>query len=204
MLFGETNGQVLEALEGGIPHAPLFVAESSIGMTLIAMLVMAAITGNAATRDVQTGIEPLMHAAITRAAYLGGRFVGAFTLSVFFLLTIPIALIVARFIHPDLTPALAGPFRIAPFLQTYFLCRISVASANITAPSGDASHSHRTADDYDHGGATPRARRHRPAPRAIDMDLGDNVVDVGKGYAFEGVNAELKIGGLGKMFRSCS
>ena len=122
-LFGETNGQVLEALETEVLFfAPLFLAESSIGMALIALLVMAPVTGNAATRDVETRIEPLMHAApIRRAAYLGGRFFGAFTWCALLLLMVPLALILARFLHPDLTPALAGPFRPAAFLQTYFL-----------------------------------------------------------------------------------
>ncbi|HEX8154442.1 MAG TPA: hypothetical protein VF698_15015, partial [Thermoanaerobaculia bacterium] len=123
LLSGETNGQVLEALESEILfHAPLFIAESSIGMGLIALLVMAPVAGNAATRDMETRIEPLMHAApIRRIAYLGGRFFGAFSLSALLLLAIPLALIVARFVHPSLTPALAGPFRLLAFLQTYFL-----------------------------------------------------------------------------------
>jgi ABC-2 type transport system permease protein len=123
MLFGETNGQVLEALESEIPfHAPLFIAESSVGMALIGLLVMAAMTGDAATRDVETRIEPLMNAApVGRAAYLGGRFAGAFLLSALLLLTVPLALILAPFVHPGLGPELVGPFRLAAFLQSYFL-----------------------------------------------------------------------------------
>jgi ABC-2 type transport system permease protein len=122
-LLGQTNGQVMAAHERGILFcAPLYVAESSVVMGLILFLVMAAITGDAATRDVQTRMEPLMHAApIGRAAYLGGRFFGAFTMSALLLLLVPLALIGATFVHPDLTPELAGPFRSAAFLQTYFL-----------------------------------------------------------------------------------
>ncbi|MEA2328370.1 MAG: type transport system permease protein [Thermoanaerobaculia bacterium] len=122
-LLGETNGQVLEAREQGMLFgAPLFIAGSSIGMGLILILVMAAITGDAATRDVETRMEPLMHAApIGRAAYLGGRFFGAFTMSALLLLLVPLALIGALFVHPDLGPELAGPFRSAAYLQTYFL-----------------------------------------------------------------------------------
>lgn len=121
--LGQTNGQVLDAIHRELLfHAPLFIAQSSVSMGLITLLVMAAVTGDAATRDVQTRLEPLMHAApIGRAAYLGGRFFGAFTLSALLLLIVPLTLIAAAFVHPDLTPALVGPFRPAAFFESYFL-----------------------------------------------------------------------------------
>lgn len=122
-LFGQTNGQVIEALERGILfHAPLFIAQSSIGMALIALILMAAVAGDAATRDVQTRVEPLMHAApIGRAAYLGGRFLGAFIVIALLLLPVPFALLLAPFVHESLTPELVGPFRLAAHLQSFFL-----------------------------------------------------------------------------------
>jgi ABC-2 type transport system permease protein len=122
-MSGQTNGQVIAAQEYGMLfYAPLYLAGSSVGMSLILILVMAAVTGEAATRDIQTRLEPLMHAApIGRASYLGGRFFGAFTVNPLLLLAVPLALIIARFVHPDLTPELSGPIRTAAFLQTYFL-----------------------------------------------------------------------------------
>ena len=122
-LMGQTNGQVIGAQERGMLFcAPLYLAGSSVGMGLILILVMAAVTAEAATRDVQTRVEPLMHAApIGRASYLGGRFVGAFVMNALLLLAVPLALIIATFVHPDLTPELTGPVRAAAFLQTYFL-----------------------------------------------------------------------------------
>src|SRR5688500_16250556 len=73
LLYGQTNGEVLSAREDEILfNAPIFVAQISAFMILIALLVIAAVAGDAATRDVQTRMEPLMHAApVGRAAYLG-------------------------------------------------------------------------------------------------------------------------------------
>src|SRR5688572_27961851 len=104
-LFGEANGQVLEAIERGIPlHAPLFVAPSAVGMGMISLLWMAAVAGDAATRDVQTRMEPLMHAApVGRLAYLGGRFVGAFLVCALLLSVVPLALLLAPLVHSSLT-----------------------------------------------------------------------------------------------------
>ncbi|MEO8381465.1 MAG: ABC transporter permease [Acidobacteriota bacterium] len=123
LLLGQTNGQVMEARDRAILfHAPLFIAQSSAVMALIALLIMAGMTGDAATRDIETRLEPLMHAApIGRAVYLGGRFFGAFTVSALLLLIVPLYLLLARFVHPELTAQLVGPSRPAAFLQTYVL-----------------------------------------------------------------------------------
>src|SRR3954468_4140234 len=128
MLFGQTNGQTLAAAERAILfYSPLFIAQSSVMMGLFAFLTMAAITGDAATRDVETRMEPLMHAApIGRLAYLGGRFAAAFILIAALLLAVPLALFLARFI---LDPAAAGPFRPVALVQTYFLLLLPSAFA---------------------------------------------------------------------------
>ena len=122
LLFGQTNGQLIEAHARGIPfHAPLFIAQSSVFMTMLALLVMAAVAGDAATRDIETGVEPLMHAApIGRAAYVGGRFLGAFLVCALVLLAVPLALILGPIVG-GLGPDLVGPFRPAAFLQDWFL-----------------------------------------------------------------------------------
>jgi ABC-2 type transport system permease protein len=123
MLFGQVNGDVLSARENGVLfNAPIFVARASAALTLFALLVIAAVAGDVATRDVQLGMEPLLHAApISRAAYLGGRFAGAFTVVALLLAAVPLALMLASFIHPSLEAALVGPFRPAVYLQSYLL-----------------------------------------------------------------------------------
>src|SRR5688572_10853283 len=90
-LIGVTNDALIDARNREILfHAPLFIAESSVIMSLIALLVLAGVAGDAATRDVQTRLEPLMHAApISPAAYVGGRFLGAFAVAAILLAVVP-------------------------------------------------------------------------------------------------------------------
>lgn len=122
-LMGQMNGEVLEARSGeNLFNAPLSVALSSVTMTLIALLVIAAVAGDAATRDVQARVEPLMHAApVGRAAYLGGRFLGAFLVGALLLTAVPLALLLTPLLHPGLEAEFVGPFRPAVYLQSYFL-----------------------------------------------------------------------------------
>ena len=122
LLGGQTNGQVIAARGREILfNSPLFVAESSVGMVLIALIVMAAVMGDAATRDVQTRMEPLMHAApVSRAAYLGGRFFGGFLVCALLVTAVPLALLLAPYTH-GLEAELAGPLRPAAHLQSFFL-----------------------------------------------------------------------------------
>lgn len=122
-LIGLTNDQVTNARSGEtLFNAPLFIAEISLIMSLVALLMLAAVAGDAATRDVQTRMEPLLHAApIGRAAYLGGRFIGAFTVVAILLAVVPLVLMLALFVHPGLEAELVGPFRPAAYLQSYFL-----------------------------------------------------------------------------------
>jgi ABC-type transport system involved in multi-copper enzyme maturation permease subunit len=122
-LWGNVNDQVTNAGNREILfNAPLLVAQTSGIMSLVALLVIAAVAGDAATRDVQTRLEPLIHAApIGRAAYLGGRFLGAFIVSAIVLAMVPLVLMLAPFVHSGLSAELVGPFRPAVYLQSYFL-----------------------------------------------------------------------------------
>ena len=52
-LIGVTNDDLIDARNREILfHAPFFIAESSVIMSLIALLVLAGVAGDAATRDV--------------------------------------------------------------------------------------------------------------------------------------------------------
>jgi hypothetical protein len=103
-------------------NAPLAIAEHSVIMVLVGLLLIAAVAGDAATRDVQTGLEPLMHAApVGPAAYLGGRFIGAFAVAAILLAPVPLVHVLAPLFQPGLDAAAVGPFRPAAYLQSYFL-----------------------------------------------------------------------------------
>jgi ABC-2 type transport system permease protein len=122
-LIGVTNDALIDARNREILfHAPLFIAESSVIMSLIALLVLAGVAGDAATRDVQTRLEPLMHAApISPAAYVGGRFLGAFAVAAILLAVVPLVRMLLPLFHPGLEAEIVGPFRPAAYLQAYFL-----------------------------------------------------------------------------------
>ena len=91
-------------------------------MGLIAMLILAAVAGDAATRDVRTRLEPLMHAApVGRAAYLGGRFLGTFMVAAMLLAAGPLARFLVPLVHLELAAEVVGPFRPEAYLQSYVL-----------------------------------------------------------------------------------
>ncbi|MDQ3420916.1 MAG: hypothetical protein M3541_19440, partial [Acidobacteriota bacterium] len=121
--MGQINGAVANAVSAELLFAaPILVASDSASVSLAALLFIAAIAGDAATRDIDTRLEPLMHAApVSRAAYLSGRVVGAFVVAALLLIVVPIAFVAAAFVHPDLRPELVGPVRPAAYLQSYFL-----------------------------------------------------------------------------------
>jgi hypothetical protein len=122
-LIGVTNDALIDAPNREVLfNAPLVIAESSVMMSLIALLMLAGVAGDAATRDVQTRLEPLMQAApVGRGAYLGGRFLGAFAVAAMLLAVVPVAHMLLPLLHPDLGAGLLGPFRPAAYLQSYFL-----------------------------------------------------------------------------------
>ena len=121
-MVGVTNDQLVGPRRlDMLFNAPLFVAQAGGTMGLVALLILAVVVGDAATRDVRTGLEPLMHAApVGRAAYLGGRFLGAFLVAALLMAAVPIVRILVAVAQTGLS-AEVGPFRAAAYLQTYFL-----------------------------------------------------------------------------------
>ena len=102
--------------------APLFVAQGSLIFSIVALLVLAGVAGDAATRDVQTRMEPLIHAApVSRAAYIGGRFVAAFSVAAILLAVVLLVKVLAALFHPGLEAGIVGPLRPEAYLQSYFL-----------------------------------------------------------------------------------
>jgi len=102
-------------------NAPEFIAQRAIIISLIGMVVTAAMFGDAATRDVRTGMYPLVHTMpLRRIEYLGGRFLGAFVVSALILTVFPVFLAITSRM-PWLDPERLGPFQLAAYVQPYFL-----------------------------------------------------------------------------------
>ena len=107
--------------DGLFLSAPVVTAASIVLTTMVGLLVAAAIAAEAGTRDVQARMEPLLYTTpVARSAYLGGRFLSAFTLFALLLALVPLVLSLGRFL-PGADPAHFGPFRPGSYLHAYLI-----------------------------------------------------------------------------------
>ncbi|HEV2802799.1 MAG TPA: hypothetical protein VGW12_20170 [Pyrinomonadaceae bacterium] len=115
-----TANYIYDARDGDFfLNAPLIVANIAVFGSLIWLLMAGGIAGDAAARDVQTRMYPLTYTApISKASYLGGRFLAAFAVNTFILLAVPAGALVGMY-SPDVEPEILGPFRPAVFLTAY-------------------------------------------------------------------------------------
>ena len=68
-------------------NSPFVIASATVFGSLFWFLVAAAVAGEAAARDVEEGMHPLTYTApVSKAEYLGGRFLAAFVLHALILL----------------------------------------------------------------------------------------------------------------------
>ena len=100
-------------------NSPFAVALTTVFGGLIWLVMAAAIAGDAAARDVATGMHPLTYTTpVSKAHYLGGRFLAALALNALILLAVPAGILLGVYL-PGVHPDLIGPFRLAPFLTAY-------------------------------------------------------------------------------------
>ncbi|HEX2062101.1 MAG TPA: ABC transporter permease, partial [Thermoanaerobaculia bacterium] len=106
--------------DGYFFNAPIITMAVSIIASMFSLLVIAGVAGDAATRDLETRLDSLLFTTpVGKAAYLGGRFLGAFAVTALLLLAVPIVLLLATK-FPGLEPEILGPFRPAAYLASYF------------------------------------------------------------------------------------
>ena len=102
-----------------ILNSPFIIAVVSVISCLIWLLVASIMAGDAAARDVQTGMHPLTYTMpVSKAEYLGGRFLAAFALNALVLLGVQTGSLLAVY-APGIDPAIVGPFRPAAYLAAY-------------------------------------------------------------------------------------
>jgi len=111
---------IAEALyEDFFLNAPFAIAKTTVFGSLIWLLGSAAVAGEAAARDVATGMHPLTYTApISKADYLGGRFLAALVLNTVILLAVPAGILLGIY-APGVDAQLIGPFRPAAYLTAY-------------------------------------------------------------------------------------
>ena len=104
-----------------ILNSPFIIAVVSVFSCQIWLLIAPAVAGEAAARDVHTGMHPLVYTSpVSKIEYLGGRFLAAFVLNALILLAVQVGSLFAAHL-PGVDPEIIGPFRPAAYLAAYGL-----------------------------------------------------------------------------------
>ncbi|MDQ3349290.1 MAG: ABC transporter permease subunit, partial [Acidobacteriota bacterium] len=104
-----------------ILNSPFIIAAVTVISCQVWLLVAPAVAGEAAARDVHTGMYPLTYTSpVSKTEYLGGRFLAALVLNALILLGVQVGSLLAAF-GPGANPEIIGPFRPAAYLAAYGL-----------------------------------------------------------------------------------
>ena len=120
VFFQTTQTFLPDARSGGyFLSAPFVIAQITVIDCLIWLLMAAYVAGDAGARDAETGLHPLIYtASVTKADYLGGRFLAAFVLNAGLLLAVPAGVLIGLYSGWVEAPV-RGPFRPAAYLTAY-------------------------------------------------------------------------------------
>jgi ABC-type transport system involved in multi-copper enzyme maturation permease subunit len=100
-------------------NSPFVIAFTTVLSSLFWLVIAGAVTGEVAARDAETGMHPLTYTApVSKAQYLGGRFLAAFVLNALMMLAVPIGVMLAVY-SPGVDREVIGPFRPVAYLTAY-------------------------------------------------------------------------------------
>lgn len=100
-------------------NSPFVIASVAVFCSLFGFLITAAVAGEAAARDVGTGMHPLTYTSpVSKSDYLGGRFLAAFALNALIQIAVPVGVMLAVYL-PGVEAGVIGPFRPAAYLIAY-------------------------------------------------------------------------------------
>lgn len=129
-------------------NSPFLIANTTVFGGLIWLMMAASIAGDAAARDAGSRMHPLIYTtSITRAQYLGGRFLAAFVLNALLLLAGQVGILLGIYL-PGVNPELIGPFRPAAFLTAYVFLSLPNAFVATALQFGLAVRSGRAMASY--------------------------------------------------------
>lgn len=122
------DGALAEALyDDFFVNSPFSIAKTTVVGSLFWLLAFAGIAGEAGSRDLATGIHPLLYAApVSKRDYLGGRFLAAFTLNALVLFGVQLGVLLGVYL-PGLDPAVIGPFRPEAHLGAFAIISLPTA-----------------------------------------------------------------------------
>lgn len=100
-------------------NSPFAIAKTMVFGSLLWLLLAPAVAGEAAARDVATGMHPLVYTApVSKAEYLGGRLLAALILNGLILLAVPVAILLGVYL-PGVPAELIAPFRPAGYVTAF-------------------------------------------------------------------------------------
>ncbi|KUG08513.1 ABC transporter permease [Solirubrum puertoriconensis] len=143
------DGSVAEVLYSEFYlNSPFAVAKTTVFGSLVWLVMAAAIAGDAAARDVQTRMHPLLYTTpISKAQYLGGKFLAALVLNALVLLAVQAGIVLGAYL-PGVDAELIGPFRPAAFLGAYGIIALPNALVATAIQFGLAARSGRAMASY--------------------------------------------------------
>ncbi|HZY80223.1 MAG TPA: ABC transporter permease [Cyclobacteriaceae bacterium] len=114
------DGMLSEALHDEfLLTSPFSIAKTTVVGCMFWLLVSAVVAGDAGARDVATGMHPLVYtAAISKAQYLGGRFLAAVAINTLMMLIVQLGIVIGIY-APGVDAELIGPFRISGYLTSF-------------------------------------------------------------------------------------
>jgi ABC-type transport system involved in multi-copper enzyme maturation permease subunit len=106
-------------MDGSFSNGPFMIAVVTLFGSTLGLLIVTAVAGDAAARDVQARIDPLIYTTpVGKTTYLAGRFLAAFGLYAGLLSAVPLGLLlIASVTNPELH--VTGPFRPAAYLGAF-------------------------------------------------------------------------------------
>ncbi|WP_192579106.1 ABC transporter permease/M1 family aminopeptidase [Fibrisoma limi] len=108
-------------------NSPFFLILATVFTGVIWLLSAGTIAGQAAARDVQTRMYPLVYTTpVSKLEYLGGRFSAAFLLNALIHTVIPLGFFLGFYLR-KVDSGQIGPFRPEAFLSTYFYLSLPLA-----------------------------------------------------------------------------
>lgn len=113
----------LQVMAEDVTHfnAPYAIAVTVVFGSMLGLMIVAAFAGDAATRDLDVRIHPLVYSSpVGRPAYLLGRFFAAFTLSAAVFTALPLGAFLATWL-PIVEPGRLGAFNASAHLRPYFI-----------------------------------------------------------------------------------
>jgi ABC-2 type transport system permease protein len=102
-------------------NVPLVIASTTVVAGMLWLFIAASIAGDAAARDIESGLHPLSFSApVPKFQYLAGRFLAAYALNALILLAVPAGMLLGM-VWPDVEPEILGPWRPEAFLLAYVM-----------------------------------------------------------------------------------